>query len=49
MISDPFSYLTCPTCSLIAEGSSMAYHDDSCPQCGEDTSHLTDTSINRYV
>ena len=33
---------TCTTCSLIAEGSSMAYSDDTCPQCGASTAHLTD-------
>lgn len=45
---DPIPYVDCPTCALIAEGSSMAYHDNSCPQCGEDTSHLTD-SLTGYV
>jgi len=38
----------CPTCSLIAEGSSMAYSDNTCPQCGADTSCLMDFSINPY-
>ena len=25
-------YSLCPTCALIAEGSSMSYSDDTCPQ-----------------
>ena len=33
---------SCTTCELIAEGSSMAYSDHTCPQCGADTYHLTD-------
>ena len=33
---------SCTTCALIAEGSSMAYSDHTCPQCGADTYHLTD-------
>ena len=39
----------CHTCALIAEGSSMAYSDNTCPQCGSDTTHLTDSSINHYA
>ena len=27
----------------------MAYSDNTCPQCGSDTTHLTDSSINHYV
>ena len=37
-----YDQTSCTTCSLIAEGSSMAYSDHTCPQCGADTYHLTD-------
>ena len=37
-----YDITSCTTCELIAEGSSMAYSDHTCPQCGADTYHLTD-------
>ena len=43
------TYMDCHTCALIMEGSSMAYSDNTCPQCGRDTSHLTDLSINHFA
>ena len=34
--------LECSTCVQIAEGSTMAYSDNTCPQCGKDVSLLTE-------
>ena len=32
--------LPCLNCSLIQQGSAIAYSDDRCPQCGEDAGPL---------
>jgi len=36
----------CGTCALIAEGSTMPYSDNTCPQCGADTTQLTEGEQN---